>query len=148
MLSPISLIYPSFDGPCHGDARGMVCFRRRAKITEKVEGYLTPLERASTVGPLTTIPPLKNRECRISLIDTSFDAARRGRARGTVCLCFRTFFSRNIRVTSQPTEPSLLGYYPGGSPLFFSDHESDFTHRKNSPRGCVASLLFLCPTIF
>ena len=42
MLSPISLIYLSFDAPCHGGARGTVCFGRRAQIIENVEGYLTP----------------------------------------------------------------------------------------------------------
>eukprot|EP01047_Picozoa_sp_COSAG01_P062167 COSAG01_NODE_7865_length_3019_cov_6.573288_6_plen_57_part_00 len=39
MLAPISLIYLSFDAPCHGGARGTLCFGRQAQITEKVEGY-------------------------------------------------------------------------------------------------------------
>jgi hypothetical protein len=45
MLSPISLIYLSFDAPCHSDARGMVCFWRRAQITEKVGSYRPPRQQ-------------------------------------------------------------------------------------------------------
>jgi hypothetical protein len=45
MLSPISLIYLSFDALCHGGACGTVCFWRQAQITENVDGYLTPSQR-------------------------------------------------------------------------------------------------------
>jgi hypothetical protein len=98
MLSPISLIYLSFDAPFHGGARGTFCFGRQAQITENVEGYLTPSQRTCEyicmVGPLTTIPPPKNRECRISLNYISFDVACHGDAGGTLRFCIRAVLSR------------------------------------------------------